>query len=64
MTLPPEGILALTFRCNSKCAMCDIWQQPVQAELEPEHYAVVDGTKGASEVAEAVWREVKRRGLA
>jgi dTMP kinase len=33
------------------------------AALEPEHYAVVDGTKPPHDVAEAVWREVKRRGL-
>ena len=31
--------MAITFRCNSKCIMCDIWQLPNQAEIEPEHFA-------------------------
>ncbi|MFA6011413.1 MAG: radical SAM protein [Desulfobacteraceae bacterium] len=34
-----DGILAVTYRCNAKCIMCNIWQNPSKREQEirPEH---------------------------
>ncbi len=29
-----DGILAVTYRCNSRCAMCDIWKHPSKKEEE------------------------------
>lgn len=35
---PIEASLAITYRCNLKCKMCNIWQQPSESELQPEEY--------------------------
>ena len=29
-----DGILAVTYRCNSRCAMCYIWKHPSKKEEE------------------------------
>jgi len=36
--LPSEALIAVTYRCNAKCHMCNIWQFPsaVQQEVTPE----------------------------
>ena len=35
---PTDAILAVNHRCNTFCAMCDIWSKPDRNELEPEFY--------------------------
>ena len=33
--LPPKEVcIILTYRCNAKCNMCDVWQHPTKAEEE------------------------------
>lgn len=32
------AILALTYRCNSRCRTCDIWKKPHRPEIPPEAY--------------------------
>lgn len=34
-----EATLAVTYRCNSRCSMCNIWQMDDFDELPPEQYA-------------------------
>lgn len=38
MKLPTDAIIAVTYKCNSKCVMCDIWKKPVCEEIEPQLY--------------------------
>jgi len=33
-----DAVLAVTYKCNARCIMCNIWQQPPQKELKPEDY--------------------------
>lgn len=35
---PTTAVVAVTGRCNSRCVMCDIWQQPAGAEIPPAAY--------------------------
>ncbi len=35
---PINCYTAITYRCNSKCLMCNIWKLPVKKEIEPELY--------------------------
>ncbi|MBN1884639.1 MAG: radical SAM protein [Candidatus Krumholzibacteriota bacterium] len=35
MTLPVDAVVAVTYRCDSHCNMCNIWQLPPGPELEP-----------------------------
>ncbi|MBD3413069.1 MAG: radical SAM protein [Candidatus Aminicenantes bacterium] len=37
---PVQASLITTYRCNSKCRMCDIWQHPTDPdeEIKPEYY--------------------------
>lgn len=37
---PHTYSLAVTFRCNSRCAACGIWNSPPGPEIAKEHYAV------------------------
>jgi len=39
MELPTDAVVAVTYRCNSKCIMCDIWKKPKCEELEPHVYS-------------------------
>lgn len=34
-----EGLIAVTYRCNAKCTMCNTWQHPsrTEDELQPRH---------------------------
>ncbi len=36
---PKEAVIAITYRCNMCCAMCNIWQSPSPDEIEPAHYS-------------------------
>ncbi|MDP6528318.1 MAG: radical SAM protein [Gemmatimonadota bacterium] len=42
--LPREAILAVNHRCNTFCAMCDIWSRPDRNELPPEFYSRLPGS--------------------
>ncbi len=33
-----EAIIAVTFRCNAKCAMCEIWKSENKKEVLPSYY--------------------------
>jgi len=35
---PKEAVVAVTYACNARCAMCNIWQNPPEQPLEPQHY--------------------------
>ena len=35
---PTEAYLAVTFRCNCRCRMCDVWRKNPAAEVEPSFY--------------------------
>jgi radical SAM protein with 4Fe4S-binding SPASM domain len=39
MPLPTDAIIAVTFKCNARCVMCDIWQKPAGQELKPQDYS-------------------------
>jgi Fe-coproporphyrin III synthase len=36
---PVDAIIAVTYRCNSRCVMCNIWQIKDFPELRPEAYS-------------------------
>lgn len=36
--LPIDCVLALTYNCNSRCTMCDIWKIKDSPELEPQDF--------------------------
>jgi len=42
-----EGIIIVTYRCNAKCHMCNIWQSPTDPaeELKPEYYRKLPNVK-------------------
>jgi MoaA/NifB/PqqE/SkfB family radical SAM enzyme len=35
---PRQAIVAVTYRCNSRCAMCDVWRKDEAEEVEPSFY--------------------------
>ncbi|MGQ9611072.1 MAG: radical SAM protein [bacterium] len=35
---PKEATIAITYRCNLRCSMCNIWQQNTTSELSAEEY--------------------------
>jgi len=35
---PRQAIIAVTYRCNARCRMCDIWQRDFVSEVEPGFY--------------------------
>jgi len=35
---PIDVVLATTYRCNARCIMCNIWQNPSKDDLEPDEY--------------------------
>ena len=35
---PTEAYLAVTFRCNCRCRMCDVWRKDPVPEVEPSFY--------------------------
>jgi len=36
--MPTDAVVAVTFRCNCRCAMCNIWRLPPGRELPPDAY--------------------------
>jgi len=38
MRVPTQAIIAVTYRCNARCTMCDIWQREPEPEVEPSVY--------------------------
>jgi MoaA/NifB/PqqE/SkfB family radical SAM enzyme len=38
VNLPEDCVLAVTYRCNSRCTMCNIWKLKDTPELALEHY--------------------------
>jgi MoaA/NifB/PqqE/SkfB family radical SAM enzyme len=38
MSLPIDAVIAITYRCDSRCNMCNIWRLPKGDELAPEEY--------------------------
>lgn len=36
---PTDAVLAITYNCNARCRMCDIWKIENNNLLEPEYYA-------------------------
>ena len=38
MVLPTTASLAITYRCNARCVMCDIWKKEEKRELPPKVY--------------------------
>ena len=38
ISLPRDAVVAVTYRCNSRCVMCNIWQIEDFPELPPEAY--------------------------
>jgi len=37
--LPTDALVAVTYSCNAKCIMCNIWKERPQNELKPEEFA-------------------------
>ncbi len=35
---PKSAVIAVTYKCNSRCTMCDIWQREVPAEVGADFY--------------------------
>ena len=35
---PKSAVLAITYKCNSRCTMCDIWQKEVPPEVEADFF--------------------------
>ena len=35
---PKEAVIAVTYRCNARCQMCNIWKSEATHEMEPIHY--------------------------
>lgn len=38
MSLPIDAVVAVTYRCDSRCNMCNIWQLPPGEEMAPAEY--------------------------
>lgn len=38
---PVDAVLAVNYRCNSRCKMCNIWQSQTDDELLPEEFATL-----------------------
>ncbi|MGD1048711.1 MAG: radical SAM protein [Candidatus Krumholzibacteriaceae bacterium] len=38
MSLPVDAVIAITYRCDSRCNMCNIWREPPGEELAPEEF--------------------------
>ena len=38
MQMPVDAVVAVTYRCDSRCNMCNIWQLPPGEELAPEDF--------------------------
>ena len=38
---PIDALVAITYRCNARCAMCNIWRAKPSEELRPDAYAAL-----------------------
>jgi len=41
---PVDAVFAVTYRCNARCTMCNIWKVKEHNDLEPRHYENVPDT--------------------
>lgn len=41
---PTNAIIAVTLNCNSRCTMCNIWQNKIVNEMKPEEYLKLPST--------------------
>ncbi len=44
MQLPIDAVVAVTYRCDSRCNMCNIWKLPPGREMTPEEYKKLPDT--------------------
>lgn len=44
LSLPTDAVLALTYKCNSRCNMCDIWRITEHHDVKPEVYVKLPST--------------------
>ena len=44
MTHPVDAVVAVTYRCDSRCNMCNIWQLPTGDQMAPEDYRLLPRT--------------------
>lgn len=42
--LPIDAVLAVTYNCNSRCVMCDIWKMKPHEDLQPEDFLKLPST--------------------
>lgn len=42
--IPADAVIAVTYRCDSRCNMCNIWQFPPGREMAPEDYRLIPST--------------------
>jgi Fe-coproporphyrin III synthase len=42
--MPTSAIIAVTLNCNSRCIMCNIWQNRIKNELKPAEYLKLPST--------------------
>jgi MoaA/NifB/PqqE/SkfB family radical SAM enzyme len=42
--IPLDAVIAVTYRCDSRCNMCNIWQLPPGKEMAPEDYMRIPST--------------------
>jgi len=43
MSSPADAIIAVTFRCNAHCVMCNVWKSRRQDALSPQHMRNLPG---------------------
>ncbi len=44
MSKPVDAVIAVTYRCDSRCNMCNIWKLPPTREMKPEDYRMLPGS--------------------
>ena len=37
MAQPADAVIAVTFRCNAQCVMCNVWRNDAPDQLQPRH---------------------------
>jgi MoaA/NifB/PqqE/SkfB family radical SAM enzyme len=43
-TEPFDAVIAVTYRCNARCQMCNIWQVKDHDDCKPEDYRIIPNT--------------------
>jgi len=41
---PIDVVFAITYRCNARCTMCNIWKVTEHNDLDPQHYSNIPNT--------------------